>query len=119
MLKEILMRKDNSTSTLQVRQRRDSNELEPSRKWSTLPISEEKAIELLDEILRYEAQYVAEPLLELICGIAPSPVYDNNDDLVKRDLAGLAALTHTFNETRRARNELGAYLVQLKSAQWE
>jgi hypothetical protein len=113
------MRKDNSMNAPPVRQRRDADELEPIRQWSTLPITEEKAKELIDEITRYAAEYVSIPLIELICGLTPSLSYDNSDDLNQRNLVGLAALTYTFTQTRRATNELGAYLVELKCGQWE
>jgi hypothetical protein len=39
--------------------------------------------------------------------------------LDERFLAGHAALMHAFTDTTRASNNLGAYVVGLKCAQWE
>ncbi|HEX8634688.1 MAG TPA: hypothetical protein VF703_11125 [Pyrinomonadaceae bacterium] len=113
------MRKDDSTQTPPVRPRREQDGLEPLRQWSNLPVSEERAAELIDEITRYGAEYVAVPLIELICGLMPSTYSDNIQDLDQRRVAGSAALTHAFALTRRAHNELGAYVVELNCAQWE
>jgi hypothetical protein len=114
------MRKDDNTRTPPVRQRREQDGLEPLRQWSNLPITEDKAKELIDEITRYRPDYVADPLLELICGLMPSPYSDDDyQDLDKRRVAGSATLTHAFTLTRRSHNELGAYVVELKCAQWE
>lgn len=113
------MRKDNSTPPPPVQQRRDPDDLEPIRRWSNLPITEEKATELIDEITRYGAEYVAVPLLELICGLMPSTYSDDTEDIDHRRVVGLAALMYAFTLTRRAENELGAYVVGLKCAQWE
>ena len=113
------MRKDNNTRTPPVRPRREQDGLEPLRRWSNLPVSEERAEELIDEITRYGAEYVAVPLIELICGLMPSTYSDNIQDLDQRRVAGSAALIHAFTLTRRAHNELGAYVVELKCAQWE
>lgn len=113
------MRKDDSTRMPPVRPRREQDGLEPLRQWSNLPVSEERAEELIDEITRYGAEYVAVPLIELICGLMPSTYSDNIQDLDQRRVAGSAALTHAFTLTRRAHNELGAYVVELKCAQWE
>ena len=114
------MRKDDNTHTPPVRQRREQDGLEPIRHWSNLPVTEERARELIDEITRYRPDYVADPLLELICGLMPSPYSeDDHDDLDKRRVAGSTALMHAFMLTRRAGNELGVYVVNLKCAQWE
>jgi hypothetical protein len=75
---------------------------------------------LIDEITRYRPDYVADPLLELICGLMPSPYSEHDhDDLDRRRVAGSSALMHAFTLTRRAGNELGMYVVNLKCAQWE
>jgi hypothetical protein len=114
------MRKDDNTRTPPVRPRREQDGLEPLRQWSNLPVTEEKATELIDEITRYNTEYVAVPLIELICGLMPSTYSDEDlQDMDQRRVAAFAALTRAFTLTRRAHNELGAYVVELKCAQWE
>jgi hypothetical protein len=119
MLKELLMRKDNSTRTLTTRARREPDFDEPVRRWSTLPITGEKACELVDMLMRYGDSRLTDALIELICGLTPYPPSDDKYILDERFLAGQAALMHAFTDTRRAGNELGAYVVGLKCAQWE
>jgi hypothetical protein len=51
--------------------------------------------------------------------VMPAPLSNDVQDLDERRLAGSAALIQAFNRTNRARNELGAYLVHLKCAEWE
>ena len=57
--------------------------------------------------------------MELICGIMPHTSSDDKFILDERFLAGYAALWHAFADTTRAHNDLGAYVVGLKCAQWE
>jgi hypothetical protein len=113
------MRKDNNTGVSPARQRRELSDIEPIRQWANLPITQERAKELVDELTRYEVDYVTDFLLELICGLMPSPLSDDVQDLDERRLAGLSALMHAFSLTKRAGNELGAYVVHLKCAEWE
>jgi hypothetical protein len=113
------MRKDDSTGVSHARQRPEPSDHEPIRRWSHLPITEERARELVDEVTRCEADYVADALLELICGLMPSPSSNDPQDLNKRLVAGRSALLHAFTYTRRAANELGAYVVNLRCAEWE
>jgi hypothetical protein len=112
------MRKDNSTRTSQSRLRREPDFDEPLRRWSTVPISVERASELVDAFTRYDDGDMIDALIQLICGLAPPPAPDELEDLDERRLAGTAALERAFTYTRRAHNELGAYVVELKSGQW-
>ena len=113
------MRKDNSTRTPPVSARREANFNEPIRRWSTLPVSEERACELVDLITRREDSESRDALIELICGLTPHTPSDDKFVLDERFLAGQAALMHAFIDTRRAGNALGAYVVGLKCAVWE
>lgn len=113
------MRKDDSTGTPRASARRETSHHEPLRQWSNLPITQERARELVDELTRYESDYATDALLELICGLMPAPLSDDTRDLDERRLAERAALTHAFIRTKRAENELGAYVVQLNCAEWE
>ena len=113
------MRKNNSTHTLHTRQQREPDFDEPLRRWSTLPVSEERARELVDAFTRYDDGDMIDALIQLICGLAPPPKPDEMQDLDERRLAGTAALERAFTYTRRAHNELGAYVVELKCGQWE
>jgi hypothetical protein len=58
-------------------------------------------------------------LIELICGLTPHTPSDDKFVLDERFLAGRAALMHAFNDTHRAGNDLGAYVVALRCAVWE
>jgi hypothetical protein len=113
------MRRDNNTQTAPARPRREPDFGEPIRRWSTLPVSEERACELVDLIRRREDSESLEALIELICGLTPHMPSDDKDILDERFLAGRAALMHAFTDTARAVNELGAYVVELKCAEWE
>jgi hypothetical protein len=113
------MRKDNSTSRIPARPRQEPDFDEPLRRWSTLPVSEERASELVDAFTRYDDGDRIDALIQLICGLAPPPTTDEQEDLDNRRLAGTAALARAFTYTRRAHNELGAYVVELKCGQWE
>ena len=113
------MRKDDNTRRAPVRPRREPDFDEPIRRWSTLPISEERASELADAFTRYDDGDMIDALIQLICGLAPPPTTDEQADLDERRLAGTAALARAFTYTRRAHNELGAYVVELKCAEWE
>jgi hypothetical protein len=113
------MRKDNSTRTPAARAQREPDFDELMRRWSTLPITEEKACQLVDVLTRYGDSRLTDALIELICGLTPHTPTDDKYILDERFLAGQAALMHAFNDTTRAVNELGAYVVQLKCAQWE
>jgi hypothetical protein len=113
------MRKDNSTRTTATRARREPDFDEPIRHWSPLPITGEKACELVDMLTRYGDSRLTDALIQLICGLTPRTPTDDKFVLDERFLAGQAALMHAFNDTRRAGNELGAYVVGLKCAEWE
>ena len=113
------MRKDNSTRTPTARPRQEPDFDEPIRRWSTLPITGEKACELVDLITRREDSESLDALIELICGLTPHTPSDDKFVLDERFLAGQAALMHAFTDTRRAVNDLGAYVVGLKCAEWE
>ncbi|HEY9404122.1 MAG TPA: hypothetical protein VIQ24_15800 [Pyrinomonadaceae bacterium] len=113
------MRKNNNTHPPQARQQREPDFGEPLRRWSTLPVSEERARELVDAFTRYDDGDMIDALIQLICGLAPPPAVDEQQDLDERRLAGTAALERAFTHTRRAHNELGAYVVELKCGQWE
>jgi hypothetical protein len=113
------MRKDDNTRPPHVRERREPDFDEPLRRWSTLPLSEERASELVDAFTRYDDSDMIDALIQLICGLAPPPTTDEQQDLDERRLAGSAALARAFTYTRRAHNELGAYVVELKCAEWE
>ncbi|MDX6270000.1 MAG: hypothetical protein QOD28_1223 [Acidobacteriota bacterium] len=112
------MRKDNNTRTAPARARREPDFDEPLRRWSTLPLTQERASELVDAFTRYDDGDMIDALIQLICGLAPPPAPDELEDLDERRLAGTAALERAFTYTRRAHNELGAYVVELKSGQW-
>ena len=113
------MRKNNSTRTPHARQQREPDFDEPFRRWSTLPVSKERACELVDMITRREDSESRDALIQLICGLTPHMLSDDKYILDERFLAGQAALMHAFTDTRRAHNELGAYAVELKCGQWE
>ena len=113
------MRKNNNTRTPPARARREPDFDEPLRRWSTVPISVERAGELVDSFTRYDDGDMIDALIQLICGLAPPPAVDEQGDLDERRLAGSAALARAFTYTRRAHNELGAYVVGLKCAEWE
>ncbi len=109
------MRKNDSTSAPRVR--REAGE--PLRQWVNLPISSERACELVDLITRREDGEGRDALIELICGLMPCVSPEDGETLDERRLAGHAALMHAFAETNRAANELGAYVVGLRCAAWE
>jgi hypothetical protein len=113
------MRKDNSTRTPAARQRQEPSFEEPIRQWANLPITQERARELVDVITWREDRESLDALMELICGLTPYTPSDDQDDLDERFLAGRAALWHAFADTTRAGNDLGAYVVGLKCAEWE
>jgi hypothetical protein len=113
------MRKDNSTRTPPVRERREPSFDEPIRHWVNLPISQDRARELVDVITRREDRDALDALMELICGVMPHAPTDDKNDLDERFLAGQAALWHAFTDTSQAHNNLGAYVVGLKCAAWE
>jgi hypothetical protein len=113
------MRKDNSTHAPTARPQREPGFDEPFRRWSTLPVTKERACELVDLITRREDSQSRDALIELICGLTPHMPADDKFVLDERSLAGQAALMHAFTETRRAGNALAAYAVGLKCAVWE
>jgi hypothetical protein len=92
---------------------------EPIRRWSSLPVTRERASELVDMLTKYDDPDVTDALIQLICGLTPHTPTDDQHVLDERFLAGLAALTRAFTYTKRAGNELGAYVVHLKCGQWE
>lgn len=111
------MRKDDSTA--RARRAREPHFGEPIRRWANLPITEERAVELVDLLMRYDDAELTDALIQLICGLMPHALSDDRHALDERFLAGMAAASHAFNHTRRAGNELGAYVVHLKSGVWE
>ncbi len=113
------MRKDDSTRKNAARPPRDVDFDEPLRRWTTLPVTRERACELVDLVTRREDPDARDALIELICGLTPHTPTDDKHVLDERFLAGHAALTHAYTQTNRAINELGAYVVHLKCAQWE
>ena len=113
------MRKDDSTGASPAPSRRETSRHEPFRQWSTLPITQQRARELVDELTRHESDAGTDALLELICGLTPYPPSDDKHVLDERFLAGRSALIHTFTLTKRAANDLGAYVVGLGCAGWE
>ena len=113
------MRKDNSTLTPPAHQLSQPNSDEPLRQWFSLTISQDRAKELVDLITRREDSESLDALIQLICGLMPYPPAEDKHDLDNRFLAGLAALMNAFTQTHRGVNELGAYVVQLRCAEWE
>jgi hypothetical protein len=113
------MRKDNNTGKVPSRPQREPSFEEPIRHWVNLPISQDRARELVDLITRREDRDALDALMELICGVMPNIPSDNTEILDERFLAGHAALWHAFKDTTRASNGLGAYVVGLKCAAWE
>lgn len=113
------MRKNDSTGASHASTRREPRRHEPIRQWANLPITQERAKELVDALTRHESDAAADALLELICGLMPAPLSDDKYVLDERRLAGLSALTHAFAMTKSAANELVAYVVNLRCAEWE
>ena len=113
------MRKDDSTGASPERPRGEPRRHEPIRQWTNLPMTQERARELVDELTRHESDEGTDALLELICGLMPAPLSDDKYALDERRLAGLSALTHAFTLTKRAGNELAEYVVNLRCAGWE
>jgi hypothetical protein len=74
---------------------------------------------LVDLLTKYDDGEITDALIELICGLMPNMLSDDKYLLDERFLAGLAAASRAFTHTRRAGNELGAYVVHLKCAGWE
>jgi hypothetical protein len=113
------MLKNDSTRTPHVRPPHEPDFDEPIRRWSSLPVTQERACELVDLLTKYDDPDVTDALIRLICGLTPHTPSDDKHILDERFLAGLAALSRAFNYTRRAGNELGAYVVHLRCAEWE
>ena len=113
------MRKDDNTGKVSSRLQREPSFHEPIRRWANLPITQDRARELVDLITRREDRDALDALMELICGVMPYTPTDDKNDLDERFLAGHAALWHAFKDTTRAHNDLGAYVVGLKCAAWE
>jgi len=70
------MRKNNNTRTPHARQQQEPDFDEPLRRWSTLPVSQERARELVDAFTRYDDGDMIDALIRLICGLAPPPAPD-------------------------------------------
>jgi hypothetical protein len=113
------MLKNDSTRAPHAREQGEPHFGEPVRRWSSLPVTQERACELVDLLTRCDDSDVTDALIQLICGLTPHTPTDDQHILDERFLAGLAALTRAFTHTKRAGNELGAYVVQLKCATWE
>jgi hypothetical protein len=113
------MRKDDNTRTSTAHPRRERDFGEPIRHWSNPPVTPKRACELVDLITRREDSESLDALIELICGLMPYAPSDDKYTLDERFLAGQVALMHAFTDTTRAHNELGAYVVGLKCAEWE
>jgi hypothetical protein len=112
------MLKNDSTRTPHARPRREPRYDEPIKQWINLLATQERACELVDLLTRHDDGDIKDALIELICGLMPHPLSDDKYTLDERSLAGSAALMHAFTGTHRAGNELGAYVVQLKCAEW-
>jgi hypothetical protein len=112
------MLKNNSTTTPPARQPRELHYAEPLRQWINLPVSTERACQLVDLLTRRIDSEATDALIELICGLMPNPLADDKQNLDERFLSGSVALMHAFTDTHRAENELGAYVVQLNCARW-
>ncbi|HVG29864.1 MAG TPA: hypothetical protein VM864_09215 [Pyrinomonadaceae bacterium] len=112
------MRRNDNTATPPARPRRVPHYDEPIRRWANLPVTQERARELVERLMRHDDGDSKDALIELICGLMPYPPSDDKHTLDERFLAGLAALTCAFTETHRAGNELGAYVVRLRCAAW-
>ncbi len=91
------MRKDNNTRTPPVGARGEPSFDEPIRRWSTLPVTQERACELVDLITRREDSEGLVALIELICGLTPHAPSDDKFVLDERFLAGQAALMHALH----------------------
>ena len=111
------MRKDDNTRTPPAG--REPSFDEPIRRWANIPITQDRARELVDLITRRADSESLDALIELICGLMPYTPSDDKYVLDERFLAGQAALWHAFADTKRAGNELGAYVVGLRCAVWE
>jgi hypothetical protein len=70
------MRKNNSTPTPQTRQQREPGFDEPLRRWSTFPVTQKRASELVDAFTRYDDGDMIDALIQLIHGLAPAPAPD-------------------------------------------
>lgn len=112
------MLKNDNTPPPRARQRREPHDEEPIRRWINLPITQERACELIDLLMRYDDAEIKDALIELICGLMPNTLADDKYTLDERSLAGSVALMRVFTETHRAANELGAYVVQLSCGRW-
>ncbi len=66
------MRKDDSTRVPSAREGRETSRHEPLRRWTNLPITEERARELVEELTRHETDEGTDALIELICGLMPA-----------------------------------------------
>ena len=86
------MRKDDNTRTSPTRQRREPSFDEPIRQWANLPITPDRARELVDLITWREDRESLDALMELLCGVMPNLPTDNTEILDERSLAGRAAL---------------------------
>jgi hypothetical protein len=113
------MHKDDNTGLPPASEHDEPSFDEPIRRWSNLPIKKDRARELVTLLISWEDYALQDALIELICGLMPAQFSDDMQDLDKRRDAGSAALMHAFTYTRRAGNELGAYVVNLKCAEWE
>ena len=113
------MRKDDNTGKVPSRLQREPSFEEPIRQWTNLPITQDRARELVDLITRREDGESLDALMELICGVMSNLPSDDTEILDERFPAGRAALWHAFADTTRAGNDLGAYIVALKCAEWE
>jgi hypothetical protein len=113
------MRKDDNTGAAPARPRREPSFEEPIRCWANLPITQDRARELVDLITRREDSDALDALMELICGVMPHAPSDDKYVLDERYLAGHAALWHVFKNTTRAGNDLGSYVVGLRCAEWD
>ncbi|MBD0370293.1 MAG: hypothetical protein ICV60_05620 [Pyrinomonadaceae bacterium] len=112
------MQNDDSTKRAAIRQNRESFHNEPVRYWSTTPISEERAREIVSLLTNYDSDHVTDALIELICGLMPE-CGESEDTLNDRYAAGIAALFQAFTYTTRSHNEVGEYIVHLKVANWK
>jgi hypothetical protein len=91
------MLKNDSTRKPPARQSHKPHFDEPIRRWSNLPVTQERACELVDLLTKYDDGDITDALIQLICGLMPTPtvrrqVYFRR--AVSRGLGGSHARLH-------------------------
>jgi hypothetical protein len=112
------MRQKYNTKALPPPESRPVSEFirEPVKEWSTLPITEERAQELVDLLTDDLNDHTTDAIIELIAGIMPqaSPDDETESDRWQRFIAGSAAILHAFRHSSRCQNALGDHIIHLK-----